>query len=80
MVACAAFDAFFSAINIVCSPTFAASPELSALLVVNGGIPMSETLARLMLIFFVFLLCNSIVIPPCLFVFRYLQICRLILS
>ncbi|KAK6023321.1 hypothetical protein OSTOST_10896, partial [Ostertagia ostertagi] len=75
MIAYAAFDAFFSAVDIICSPTFAATPEMSALLIVNGGLEMPTICGRILLVLFVFLLCTSIVIPACLFVFRYLQIC-----
>ncbi|KAK6751156.1 hypothetical protein RB195_002869 [Necator americanus] len=56
--------------------TFAAMEKLSSLLIVKGGIPLPMSWARLTLIFFIFLLCQSIVTPPCLFVFRYLQICK----
>ncbi|KAK5973887.1 7TM chemoreceptor [Trichostrongylus colubriformis] len=76
MIACAVYDTFLSVIDIVCSPTFAATPEMSALLIVNGGFVLPTIWGCLLLMVFVFLLCNSIVIPPCLFVFRYLQICR----
>ncbi|VDP56354.1 unnamed protein product [Heligmosomoides polygyrus] len=49
---------------------------LSSLLIVKGGIHLPRKWALLLLIIFVFLLCQSIVTPPCLFTFRYLQICR----
>uniref|UniRef100_A0A7I4YNQ2 G_PROTEIN_RECEP_F1_2 domain-containing protein n=1 Tax=Haemonchus contortus TaxID=6289 RepID=A0A7I4YNQ2_HAECO len=76
MTACAVFDIIFSVVYIICSPTFAATPEKSALLIVNGGFEIPTTWGRSLIVVFVLLLCNSIVIPPCLFVFRYLQICR----
>ncbi|VDO23045.1 unnamed protein product, partial [Heligmosomoides polygyrus] len=50
--------------------------EYSALLMVNGGFVLPEIWGRVLLIIFIFLLCHSIILPPCLFVFRYLQICR----
>ncbi|KJH41400.1 7TM chemoreceptor [Dictyocaulus viviparus] len=76
MIACAIFDICFSSVYIVASPTFAATTEKSALLIVNGGIDMPTNCGRVLLIIFVFLFCQSIVISPSLFVFRYLQICR----
>ncbi|RCN46341.1 hypothetical protein ANCCAN_07635 [Ancylostoma caninum] len=77
MTACAILDICFSAVYILASPTFAATSEMSALLIVNGGfLPLSVKLDRVLLVLFVLLLCQSLVTPPCLFVFRYLQICR----
>ncbi|KAK6752710.1 hypothetical protein RB195_003868 [Necator americanus] len=76
MTACAIFDICFSIVYIVVSPTFAATPEMSALLIVNGGFLMSSDWGLMLLIVFVWLLCQSLVTPACLFVFRYLQICR----
>ncbi|KAL6737143.1 hypothetical protein Aduo_010813 [Ancylostoma duodenale] len=78
MIASAVLDILFSAIYIVASPTFAAVKELSSLLIVKGGIPMPMAWARATLVIFMLLLCQSIVTPPCLFVFRYLQICKTI--
>ncbi|VDM53289.1 unnamed protein product [Angiostrongylus costaricensis] len=71
MVACAGFDICFSAVYI----TFAATPEMSALLIVNGGIEMPTICGRVLLVIFVLLFCQSLIIPPSMFVFRYLQIC-----
>ncbi|KAJ1347979.1 hypothetical protein KIN20_003181 [Parelaphostrongylus tenuis] len=56
--------------------TFAATPKMSALMIVNGGIEMPTICGRILLVIFVFLFCQSIIIPPTMFVFRYLQICR----
>ncbi|VDO55375.1 unnamed protein product [Haemonchus placei] len=70
MAACAVFDIIFSVVYIICSPTFAATPEKSALLIVNGGFEIPTTWGRSLIVVFVLLLCNSVVIPPCLFVFR----------
>ncbi|ETN75645.1 hypothetical protein NECAME_12218 [Necator americanus] len=50
--------------------------EMSSLLIVEGGVFLPTFWAMLALIFFVFLLCQTIATPPCLFVFRYLQICK----
>ncbi|KAK5969587.1 7TM chemoreceptor, partial [Trichostrongylus colubriformis] len=57
--------------------TIASLELLSSVIIVMGGfriIPRSVGIP--ILIFFIFLLCQSIVTPPCLFVFRYLQICK----
>ncbi|EYB94662.1 hypothetical protein Y032_0168g160 [Ancylostoma ceylanicum] len=56
--------------------SFAAVRELASLLIVKGGITMPMAWARATLVIFMLLLCQSIVTPPCLFVFRYLQICK----
>ncbi|EPB77011.1 hypothetical protein ANCCEY_03919 [Ancylostoma ceylanicum] len=49
---------------------------MSSLLIVKGGLEMPMHFRRVTLVLFIVLLCQSIVTPPCLFVFRYLQICK----
>ncbi|KAL6737144.1 hypothetical protein Aduo_010814 [Ancylostoma duodenale] len=76
MIVSTVFDILYSAVYILASPTFAAVEEMSSLLIVKGGLEMPMHFRRVTLVLFIILLCQSIVTPPCLFVFRYLQMCK----
>ncbi|EYB94665.1 hypothetical protein Y032_0168g162 [Ancylostoma ceylanicum] len=76
MISSAALDALFSLASIVASPIFMAVDVMHSVLIMKGGFDLPSTLGCVSLAVFLFLLCQSIVTPPCLFVFRYLQICR----
>ncbi|RCN46340.1 hypothetical protein ANCCAN_07634 [Ancylostoma caninum] len=76
MITSAALDASFSLVSIVASPIFMAVDIMDSVVIMKGGFVLPSTIGCVSLILFLFLLCQSIVTPPCLFVFRYLQICR----
>ncbi|RCN46338.1 hypothetical protein ANCCAN_07632 [Ancylostoma caninum] len=76
MIGAAALDASFSLVSIIASPIFMAVDKMNSVLIMKGGFVLPSTIGRVSLALFLFLLCQSIVTPPCLFVFRYLQICR----
>ncbi|KIH46613.1 7TM chemoreceptor [Ancylostoma duodenale] len=76
MITSAALDASFSLVSIIACPIFMAVDMMNSVLIMKGGFVLPSTTGRVSLALFLFLLCQSIVTPPCLFVFRYLQICR----
>ncbi|WKY06566.1 hypothetical protein Q1695_006612 [Nippostrongylus brasiliensis] len=76
MMASTVLDIMFSAVCIVSSPTIASTKLLSSVMIVSGGVKLPYNCSMAIMIFFVFLLCESIITPLCMFVFRYLQICR----
>ncbi|KAL6737146.1 hypothetical protein Aduo_010816 [Ancylostoma duodenale] len=75
MMISAALDASFSLVSIIASPTFMAVDMMNSVLIMKGGFVLPGTVGCVSLVLFLLLLCQSIVTPPCLFVFRYLQIC-----
>ncbi|XGW26142.1 hypothetical protein V3C99_007055, partial [Haemonchus contortus] len=70
------FDLTFSAINAFACPTVAAIGNLSSVMFVKGGFRLPIIYGRALLIIWIFLLCTSIIVSPCLFIFQYLQVCR----
>ncbi|KAK6751969.1 hypothetical protein RB195_003407 [Necator americanus] len=76
MVLSTAFDIVFSTLNAVACPTIAAVTNMSSVLFVKGGLFVPHSIGRALLNIWIALLCLSIIVSPCLFVFRYFQLCR----
>ncbi|KHJ89176.1 hypothetical protein OESDEN_11008 [Oesophagostomum dentatum] len=49
---------------------------MSSVLFVKGGVQMPCEPGRILLMAWIVLLCVSIIVSPCHFIFRYLQLCR----
>ncbi|EPB78119.1 7TM chemoreceptor [Ancylostoma ceylanicum] len=76
IIATSIFDLCFSIVSLIASPTIAAVTAESSVLFVKAGLKMSLSSGRFLLVCWIYLLCLSIVIPPCNFIFRYIQVCR----
>ncbi|KAK5973899.1 hypothetical protein GCK32_022204, partial [Trichostrongylus colubriformis] len=49
---------------------------MSSVLFIKGGFRLPLLYGRCLLVIWIILLCTSIIVPPCLFVFQYIQVCR----
>uniref|UniRef100_A0A7I4YP60 G_PROTEIN_RECEP_F1_2 domain-containing protein n=1 Tax=Haemonchus contortus TaxID=6289 RepID=A0A7I4YP60_HAECO len=76
IISTAIFDVTFSVINAFACPTIAAIGSESSVIIVKGGLQIPFLYGRILLIIWVILLCTSIVVSPCSFIFQYFQVCR----
>ncbi|RCN45977.1 hypothetical protein ANCCAN_08014 [Ancylostoma caninum] len=76
IIATSIFDLCFSIVSLIASPTVAAVTNESSVLFVKAGLKMPLSFGRFILVCWIYLLCLSIVFPPCNFIFRYIQVCR----
>ncbi|KAL6737237.1 hypothetical protein Aduo_010897 [Ancylostoma duodenale] len=76
MVIATTFDIVFSTLTAFSCPTIAAISQKSSVLFVKGGFMLPYAVGRVVLVAWIVLLCLSLIVSPCLFVFRYIQVCR----
>uniref|UniRef100_A0A7I4YNQ1 G protein-coupled receptor n=1 Tax=Haemonchus contortus TaxID=6289 RepID=A0A7I4YNQ1_HAECO len=49
---------------------------MSSVMFMKGGLRLPLIYGRILLVIWIILLCTSIIVSPCLFIFQYLQVCR----